>query len=274
MNDETDLKQVFDRAAAAPPTDRLDLDAAISAGRRRRVRRRLAGAASGAVLAAAAVVVAFVVPGLRADPVVADRSAAGGAAEVAVHCAPTGITVSSRQVAAQPSGVVLRVSSSLAAGAYLTYQWNGPHGSRPGGGDPLPSQPETWTLTPPPGTLTLSCWVRDDAAPQAIAEITVTDPGGFWRSTTLDDLGCPGGSQPSWVMPPGTGPTARQAIEELMRHTATIRPDLAARPADVGYLEQQVQVWLVTSSGRPFLTANVTRHGSTFEALPDLRCLP
>ncbi len=219
MND-SDLKQLFAEAVAHPRPDGVDLDAAIRTGRRRR--RFCAAAAvasSGGVLAVVAALALTVVPGLRTDHAV--PAAPTAPSELVVACSPDGIEVSSTQVTATPAGVVMRVSSTMPAGAYLGYEWSGG-----GGGDPLPSRSTVWTLTPPPGGLTLSCSLNGDPGPSATAAVTVIDPQGYWRPASVRDLGCASWADTLWGGRTGSGPTERDAVEGLLRQLT----DGTARP--------------------------------------------
>ncbi len=98
--------------------------------------------------------------------------------------------MSGAAVVTNPAGVTLQVSSTGPAGTYLNLVWTGG-----GGGDPVPTMPARWNLNAPPGELQLSC---PTASVQGTTKaVTVTDPGGFWSTTTLADLDCPPGMLPS-----------------------------------------------------------------------------
>ncbi len=136
----------------------------------------------------------------------------------------------------------------------------------------MPSLPTVWTLTPPPGGLTLSCSLNGDPGPGATAAVTVTDPHGYWRAASVRDLGCA-----SWADTLGGGRTAsgsteRDAVERLMGQLAGARTDLRAEPTGIGYLRAVTQIWFVTSAGRPYITVDVRASGSVYLAQPGLWC--
>ena len=197
---------------------------------------------------------------------------------VSVDCSPLGITVSAVTVAAQRSGVVLVVSSTMSPGTYLTYGSDGVGSFA--GGDPLPRQPTAWTLPLAPGTVTLGCGLDATDDPGHRATVRVTDPGGFWRGESLAEAGCRSrGGQPSWVAGlRGTGATARQAVRQTLdafeafatsQHRAAT---YTARPAGIGYAGATTQTWVAAENGRPELTIDVTGEDDRYTAYPDRLC--
>jgi hypothetical protein len=172
-------------------------------------------------------------------------------------------------VVATPARVALRVSSTGPAGTYLNYQWAGG-----GGGAPAPAAPATWHLNAPPGELHLSCSTSTiRGAPKVV---TVSDPSGFWSTTTLADLGCRPGATPSWVGGPGHGATADDAVINLLKHGLKLNwvtsPVVAATRASIGYADGMPQTWIATVAGKPYLTALVSGSSGNFTADPDAVC--
>jgi len=199
---------------------------------------------------------------------------AAAASTLSVACSPSGITVSARAVAATAAGVVVRVSSTMPAGAYLNYLWSGAGVEvGGGGGEAMPPEPATWTLLAPPGPLTLSCTSGGDPAPAAVARVTVSDPGAHWRSATLEELGCPSGGILDWAGPAGSGATPEAAVREVLARFAPAQaPGLTVTRAEVGYPEAASQVWLASAEGTPYLAIGVSRQGSRFSASPAMFC--
>ena len=215
---------------------------------------------------------AFAARGDAPQPPVA--AASTSASELTVACSPTGITVSAPAVAATPDGVVVRVSSTMPAGAYLNYLWSGAGvEAGGGGGQAMPPAPATWTLLAPPGTLTLSCTSTGDPAPRAVARVTVTDPGAHWRAATLEELGCASGGVLDWAGPAGSGATPEAAATELLARFAPERArGLTVSRADIGYPEAASQVWLASAEGTPYLSIGISPQGSGFSASPEMFC--
>jgi hypothetical protein len=263
---ETDLKAMFATAVSHPGPDRLDTDVVLRQGRRRH-RVRLA-AKLGAVAAGVAVVgaVAFAT---RPDP--ATIAVADGASSLSVACSPNGITVSGSTVAATSAGVVLSVSSTMPAGSYLNFSW--PDG---GEGEPMPTSPAgaSWTLSVPPGPLKLSCTAPgDDPKPGATQVVTVTDPDGVWRSTTLADLGCRNGGELDWGGAPGSGSSPEAAANDLLPRFDTAGRTFTVTRAAIGYPDASRQTWIASSSdGKAYLVIDVDPSSSGFTAYPDSLC--
>jgi hypothetical protein len=237
--------------------DRIDTDAVLRNGRRRR--RIRTGARVGAVVAAVSAVglLAFIARPDSPPVSVADGS------RLSVACSPSGITVSGDVVPATSTGVKISVSSTMPPGAYLNFER---------GGDPLPATPTTWTLDVPPGPLTLSCAASGaPATPEATHTVTVTDPGGFWRSTTLMDL-CPGGML-DWGGTPGSGPSPEAAVNDLVPRLSTDARTLTVARAPIGYRDASSQTWIASSpNGKPYMAVDVERSESGFTASPSILC--
>jgi hypothetical protein len=191
---------------------------------------------------------------------------------LAVACSPQGLAVSADTVAAQPGGVVLRVSSTLPAGSYLNYG-EGP--GTAGGGSALPQRPATWTLPMlRPGVVHLSCTLDGEpSSSRAQRDVTVTDPDGFWQDTTLAALGCRIDTITDWISGiGGQGRTPEAAVNGVLTHFHQPGRTLTAAPAGIGYRDAVPQTWLVSDNGQPFITVAVVpaRHG--FSAGPDAQC--
>ncbi|HST81449.1 MAG TPA: hypothetical protein VLL08_06900 [Kineosporiaceae bacterium] len=261
---EIDLKDLFATAVRHPEADRIDTDAVLRHGRRRH--RIRTGARFGAVLAVLVVggSVAFAARSDQTTVAVSDGST------LSVACSPTGITVSGDAVAATSAGVVISVSSTMPAGSYLNFDWPGG-----GGGDalPAPAAKVNWTLLAPPGPLNLSCTLNGDPKPAARHTVTVTDPDGVWRSTTLTDLGCANGALLDWAGPPGSGSSPQAAADDLLPRFTTIgRPFTVAR-ARIGYPDASSQTWIASrSDGTPYLALDVGPSDSGFTASPNSFC--
>lgn len=197
-------------------------------------------------------------------PQATDPSVSGGELEVA--CSATGLTVSADTVEATPSGVPVSVSSTAASGTYLNIGWDGG-----GQGDPAPRSSEEWTVPAPPGELTI--WCSNPGKEWPAERVHVIDPRGHWRPTTLSDAGCPPGAMPSWVVGPGRGATAEEAVKDLL--AAMTGADWASATvalAPVGYPQAPTQTWIVSLSGRPEISVLVKSVGPVFEASPDAFC--
>lgn len=69
-----------------------------------------------------------------------------------VACSPTGLTLSSKKVAATAGGVRISVSSTAPAGTYVNFGWDGG-----GEGNAAPRRAAVWTMPTPPGDLQVSC---------------------------------------------------------------------------------------------------------------------
>ncbi len=200
-------------------------------------------------------------------------SARSPGAVLAVSCTPRGLSVNAAAVSTTAGGVWLRVASTE-PGAWLGLQWAGG-----GQGDPVPATPTTWTVPIPPGTLQLRCFTSARFWPDR--SVTVVDPAGHWRTATLAGLGCPAdGGQPSWAAGagPGRGPTARAAVADVARHLyrlgeQRLRPELVTvLPVPAGYQADAAQTWIISTGGRPYLTATVTQAGTGYTADPDRYC--
>jgi hypothetical protein len=203
------------------------------------------------------------------------RPSSAAPARLDVSCSTGALKVSGRAATATSSGVVLRVSSTAPARTYLNVAWHG--GDDGGGGEPIPAEPAVWTVTAPPGELRLSC--STSAKQGSESAVTVSDPRGYWRRTTVEDLGCDPGATPSWAIDPrGRGPSAEAAVKDMVRRMSgagdlLLRSrSVTVRQAEVGYVQAATATWLVAVSGRPYLTASVTRAGPQFAADPGRPC--
>jgi len=194
-------------------------------------------------------------------------------AVLAVSCTPRGLSVAAAAVDTTAGGVRLRVATTE-PGAWLGIQWAGG-----GQGDPVPLTPTTWTVPIPPGTFQVRCFTSARFWP--VRSVTVLDPGRHWRTDTLAGLGCTDdGGQPSWNARagPGRGPTARAAVTDVARHLyrlgeQKLRPGMVTvLPVSVGYQADAAQTWIISSAGRPYLTATVTQAGAGYTADPDRSC--
>ena len=186
-----------------------------------------------------------------------------------VSCSSDGISVSDDTVAAQETGVVIRVSSTLPKGSYLAYGY---------GGDELPAAPTTWTLRTPPGPLSISCRPGgEDPGPGDETTVTVTDPDAWWEPTTMAELGCTMGGMPSWVEGSSGSPasTPQDAIDSLVtafQKLETSERLVTATRAPVGYPGYWPQTWIGSKDGAPSFTITLTRRGNQYQAYPDYIC--
>lgn len=184
-----------------------------------------------------------------------------------VTCAPEGITVSGHALAAGPGGARVTVASTLPAGSYLTV--SSPDGS--GGGDPLPEKTEAWTFGVAPGTFTLACQPKGaDPSDTDIAEITLTDPGRYWRAVTLDDLACSGRDEP--YLGSRSGRTPQEAVEALLTTFEGPKHDYTARDAQMGYVEATSQTWLAYRNGLPYMSIDLQPDDAGYTAHPGFSC--
>jgi hypothetical protein len=192
-------------------------------------------------------------------------------AELRVSCTPAGVSVIGASVAAGRAGVRIRVSATAARGTYLNFVWTGGGG----GGAPAPTFATTWTLKAPPGQLRLSCSTESKESPTRM--VTVVDPGGYWRATTLADLGCTGGSVLDWAAGPGRGTTEKAAVNNLVEQTrkrggGSLTTSVTVKRADVGYSDLASETWLVSRAGRPYMSVNVMKDKEGFAAYADALC--
>jgi hypothetical protein len=280
-----DVRTLFESVLTDPPPDTLDLDRVVARGTRRRTVRRAVAAAAG--LAAALVIgtgaALVATPGdtdtapPATDPTTVEPTPPTTAA---VSCTPQGIEVTPTTISAQPFGVVLVLSSTMAAGSYLTRSTGDEGGSAgesgSGGGDPLPrSGTGTLTLETPPGTLTLACETPSGEQRGDPVELTVVDPKGYWRGDV--ETGCTTATTPSWKATlVGEGKTPEQAVQALV--AAFLADDQAAdfeaRPADAGYRDGNTQTWLLGKGGDRHATIVVVAEGQgiRYRAVPDILC--
>jgi len=281
MTTQRTLGDELQRIADSAPIADVPADTWTRAKRSRLRARRAALACSVAVLALAVGVSAWsAMPGEPpvesrdvATPPSTDSSPLPPADRVQVTCTNEGIELDKRTVAAQPAGVVLVVSSSMATGSYLTYMSDG--GGQPGG-DRMSAAPKTWIRGLAPGNLTLACARAGDMEESAPAHVLVTDPHHYWRGESLADLGCDRGAQPSWIRGlSGTGDTEVQAVDDVLANFTRLNAaSYAAQPAEIGYVGAGTQTWVATKNGRPDLTIEVSRRGAGFSAWPEWTCGP
>jgi hypothetical protein len=267
---ETDVKDLFASAVAHPDVDRIDTDAVLRGGRRRR--RIRTAAVIGSVLAVLALVgsVAFVSRPRPTPPVVADRST------LTVTCSPDGIVLSGEVVEATSAGVVITMSSTMPPGSALNYRWPARDSALTTDAyRPMTTTPQTWTMTAPPGPLTLSCAGLRHAVPFGGAHtVTVSDPHRYWSSATAAELGCRAGFQLMPAVPPGTGPTPEAAVDDYLRRNwhSALGPDISTAQLPIGYPDAVSQVWLVSRQGVPATTLTVDRTETTYEAHHNTNC--
>lgn len=206
------------------------------------------------------------------DTSTADAEAGPTPDELRVTCTDSGPQVETTAVTATPAGVLVVVDSTMAkGGSYLTYTSDGPSG-----GDVIEQIADPATYTFPPGEVTFGC-----ASPPGMDETTtvtveVVDPHGYWRTSTLADFGCAPGAQPSWAVGNGTGPTAQDAVDDLLTMFAgrvdRDPGDYTAEPAPTGYSGSDTQTWVASRQGMPNLSIRVTASGTSFTANPDVLC--
>ncbi len=201
-----------------------------------------------------------------ASPSAVDRAEAGESV-LSVACSPKGISVSGEVVQARASGITLAVSSSMAEGAYLNYQWPGG-----GGGDPLPAEDATWTLLAPPGALDLFCTRDGDPIPKAKQLVTVTDPEGYWNSASLKTLGCERFGVWDWGGTPGSGESPEAAVNDLVPGLSTQELDYAISKAPIGYPDASPEIWIASVGSEPRYVISVLPDGDSFEARPEGSC--
>jgi hypothetical protein len=186
-----------------------------------------------------------------------------------VACGLDGVVVGTREVAAGPAGVTLRVSSTLPAGTPLLVQ-------APGytGGGMLPWVTEEWVLPLPPGDVELTCRPSGPPRPGMSTRVSVADPDGHWREATLGDSGCTmTGGKPAWAVGPARGATARSAVSTLLvAMTAESGRIYTVKDAGLGYPAAATQTWVALApDGRGF-TIQVTAEPGRFSAGPEWLC--
>ncbi|HET9998533.1 MAG TPA: hypothetical protein VFQ17_13535 [Nocardioides sp.] len=177
-------------------------------------------------------------------------------ARIEVSCAPGGITVSAREVAAGTAGVTVEVSSTMAEGSSLVLD-----ASAQGWGDPLPQEPATWVRPVPPGDLELTCSTDGESRPGMSAGVRVVDPDGHWRDASLGDAGCTmTGGQPAWKFGAARGDTPEAAVDALLAvMTADSGRVITASDAGLGYPDADTQTWVALSGGGRGFTIDVVR---------------
>ncbi|WP_134741321.1 hypothetical protein [Nocardioides sp. 503] len=284
-----DVRTLFESVVVDAPPDTLDLDQVVARGTRRRTVRRAVTAGAG--LAAALVIgsgIAYVATpdddrtappvgdpttGVTSAPTVIDLSARPS---MDLSCENNGMELSPPKVIAQPSGVVVRLSSTMKPGSSFGYSYELPFADT--GAHRLPARDGTWRLPLAPGKVTLACQVRGEK-PQELV-LNVVDPDGQWMGDTLE--GCDPVGTPEWGPAlTGTGPSTQDAIEVTLnglRARDDGRPadevaDYAAQSAGGGYNDLGTGSWVVLRNGEPYLTLAMAIRGETqFVAMPDQLC--
>lgn len=192
--------------------------------------------------------------------------------ELRVTCTDDGPRTQTNTVTAAPGGVTLVVDSTMSQpGSYLTYTSVGLTG-----GDNLDQITNPATYTFPPGKVTLGCASPPTMDETGTVTIDVVDPYGYWRPSTLGDFGCPPGAQPAWKAAPGTGSTAREAVDDLLTRFADAADrdvrEYTAEAAPTGYSGSDTQTWVGARNGAPSFSIRVTRSAASFTAHPDILC--
>jgi hypothetical protein len=284
-----DVRMLFESVLTDPPPDTLDLDRVVARGTRRRTVRRTV--AAGAGVAAALVIgsgIAYVATpdDDRTAPPISDPTTAPAAAPTVIDlsarpstdfsCENNGMGLSPSTVIAQPSGVVLRLSSTMAPGSSFGYSYELPFADT--GAHRLPARDGTWTLPLAPGKVTVACQVRGEK-PQEIV-LTVTDPGGHWRGDTVE--GCEPEEVPEWgPAQTGSGATPEDAVEATLNGLRAENdglpagevPDYTARSTEGGYDDRATQSWVVLKDGEPYVSLAMASQGKArFVAMPDRLC--
>lgn len=187
-------------------------------------------------------------PATPPDPVPSDPDV------VDVTCTASGTQVSSSRIAARADGVHVRVrDTSGAKGVYFVYGY----GKGRGGGDPVERGTTTQVLSIPPGPATFSCTYEQATVQDPPVSVEVVDPAGAWRTGALAGLGCPAGpSLIEWMYGAVEGPNAELALQRLADKMGEV---VTWRHVQEGYVQAAVQTYVAERSGRPWLTATVTR---------------
>lgn len=282
---DTEVREIFERLVADPPTTSVNADAAIRDGQRRLTRRRQIwiGTASAAVLASAATFSALTGENVPAsDPRPGPLSTVDPSIPdvVEVTCTEDSVRLSADVVRARPAGVLLVVSNTARPGTYLRYHSTGSGGTS--GAEDIPAKPTTWTLRLAPGTITLGCFdaTADQAA--ATATVKVLDPGGYWHGTeAIDRFSCGGGAVRDWTRPffqeGATELAAAQAVAGAFAESepsARTPGTYSVEPLVVGYLDDPTRTWLIRLNGNPHATVLVAKEGDRYKAGPDMNCGP
>lgn len=265
----SDVRTLFDRVLENPTPDEIDVGAAVRQGTRlRRRRRAIAVGSAGAVITAASILAFGMTRNPGAETGVDPGDTRGVVPrELTVRCTPEGIEVSGDSFAATPEGAVYHVSSTMPDGTYLNI------GTGSGGsGDALPATTATWIQSTPPGVVRLSCALHGDPDESHTARVTLTDPGNYWRDTTLVELGCSSRTEPFWAFGPGIGDSPQAAVDDLLAELPAPRRTYTARPAELAYVEATTQTWLVYTGDKPDLSVLVSRTRSGYTASPDYAC--
>lgn len=189
----------------------------------------------------------------------------------AISCGPGGAaSTPTGSLVATSAGVRLVVQNAGGpAGTYLNYVWGAGYG---GGGQELPTQPTEWQLPIPPGTVDVWCSSDDGKTEWGRVTLTVTDPGGFWRATTIQALGCAGNTMLDMPMPENDHwVTPRQAV--VAWFSMLNRPGtLTAEQAAIGYADASTQTWFILEDGAPYVSLTVTDPGGGYMASADVLC--
>lgn len=194
--------------------------------------------------------------------------------ELRVTCTDNGPQVETTIVTATPAGVLVVVDSTMSKrSSYLTYTSDGPSG-----GDAIDQITSPATYAFPPGEVTLGCASPPHMDETTTATVEVVDPYGYWRTSTLAEFGCAPGAQPSWAVFNGKGPTAQDAVDDLLAKFADVvdrdASDYTAEPAPTGYSGAESQTWVGFRRGSANFSILVTGSGTSFTANPDMLCGP
>ncbi|WP_193611342.1 hypothetical protein [Nocardioides lijunqiniae] len=283
-----DVRTLFESVLTDPPPDPLDVERVVARGTRRRtVRRAVTGAAGlAAVLVVGGGIALVATPGEdRMAPPVTDPTTAPSSTPPVIDlsarpatdytCETNGQGLGPPTVIAQPSGVVLRVSSTMPPGSLMGYTYELPFADT--GAHRLPARNGTWTMPLAPGKVTLACEPLDGILQEIV--LTVTDPDGHWRGDAVE--GCEAGGVPEWGPAlTGSGPTPEDAVEETLNGLRAGvdglpagEADYTARPTESGYDDRATEPWVVLKDGEPYLTiAMASQEGTRFVAMPDRLC--
>ena len=287
MHSEDDLRktlaELVDSAAPDPAVvkSRIQLRNTVSEGQRRRP--ALVMLAVCVSIAVALVVAGVAVLGPMSDSSKRPAGNAGAAGHPSagdqpprgldVRCEAATTVVSTKTVAAQRDGLHLRVTDrSGRSGTYLNFQSARGEQIGIGGGDPVSPGTSSRVLLVPPGTVSLNCAYDSGTVEATAVEVDVQDPGQYFRTTTLADLGCPpSGTSPTWASGAGVGKTPAAAIRALLAQVDR-GEDLRARAAPIGYVGAASLTYLIEKDNRPWATAVVSPSRQQFSANMDQIC--
>jgi hypothetical protein len=154
---------------------------------------------------------------------------------VVITCTARGTTAQPAEVAASPDGVHLRVVSNARAAAEVDYRLR----------SDAPWNPAEPVITPPPGTIELSCSHQADRTRDAPVALRVVDPHHYWSAGVFPPFSCELTPVPAGAAPAAVGADPHAAGQSLARSQGLYlgqRQSGYAEHSPVYFLEMQDQM--------------------------------